>query len=119
MEKLIEERRGQIEQLIRRREQLATEISKLDEQMNEFLTTGKIGRRTGRRVKNGASLRTVVIDVLAKNKKGLSVRDIAQKVKDTGYKSNSRKFENVVYQCLYHTQEIVHDESTGLYRMKK
>jgi hypothetical protein len=120
LEKLIEGRQAQVETLLKKRDQLVDTIEKLDAEIQDFLTTGGSGRRASKkRVKNESSLRTVVQDVLAKNKKGLSLTDLTQQVNDTGYKSHSRNFKNVVYQCLYHTDSIVHDESTGLYRVNR
>lgn len=118
LEKLIAERQAQVEMLLKKRDQLAGDIEKLDAEIQDFLTTGAVGRR-GKRAKNAASLRTVMLDVLAKNKKGLSLTDLAQQISDTGYKSNSRNFKNVVYQCLYNTENVVHDDATGLYRVKR
>jgi benzoyl-CoA reductase/2-hydroxyglutaryl-CoA dehydratase subunit BcrC/BadD/HgdB len=120
LERQIDDRRSQVETLLRKRDQLAQEVERLDAEIQESLTTGGARRRAGRkRVKNEAPLRTVVLEVLRKNKKGLSLKDLAQRVKDTGYKSHSRTFSNVVYQCLYTTPEIVYDDATGLYRIKR
>ena len=118
LEKLMAERQAQVETLVNKREQLAGVIEKLDAEIQDFLTSGGV-RRRGKRAKNATSLRPVMLDVLAKNKKGLSLTDLAQQISDTGYKSNARNFKNVVYQCLYNTENVVHDEATGLYRVKK
>lgn len=119
LEKLIVERQSQVETLVKRREQLQAEIEQLDAEIQDCLATGSVRRRGGKRPKNTASLRTVMLEVLAKNKKGLSLPDLAQQISDTGYKSNSRNFKNVVYQCVYNTENVVHDAATGLYRVKK
>lgn len=119
LEKLIEGRRATLEELLRKREQLAESIEKLDVEIQDFLTTGSGRRASRKRAKNSSSLRSAVLEVLAKNKKGLSLQDLAAEVKATGYKSHSRNFKNVVYQCLYNTDTIVHDNSTGLYRIRR
>lgn len=120
LEKLVEERRASVEALLKKRELLSESIEKLDAEIQDFLTTGRSRRRGSRkRAKNESSLRTVVLEVLTKNKKGLSLQDLADQVKVSGYKSHSRNFKNVVYQCLYNTDTIVHDNSTGLYRIKR
>ncbi len=118
LEKLMAERQEQVESLLKKREQLAGELESLDAEINGFLTSGSGGRR-GKRAKNDAPLRTVMLGILAKNKKGLSLQDLAQQISDTGYKSNARNFKNVVYQCLYNTKNVVHDDATGLYRLVK
>lgn len=118
LEKLLAERQAQVEALLKKRDQLAGAIENLDAEINDFLTSGGTPRR-GKRAKNSASLRTVMLEVLAKNKKGLSLADLAQQISDTGYKSNSRNFKNVVYQCLYNTETVMLDSATGLYRVKR
>ncbi len=118
LEKLMTERQAQVETLLKKREQLAGEIELLDLEIKDFLTGGTVGRR-GKRPKNAAPLRTVMLEVLAANKKGLSLHDLTQQISETGYKSKSRNFKNVVYQCLYNTKNVVHDDATGLYRVAK
>jgi hypothetical protein len=118
LEKLMEERQAQVEALLKKREQVVVEIESLDAEIKDFLTGGPSVRR-GKRAKNAAPLRTVMLEVLGKNKKGLSLHDLSQQISSTGYKSNSRNFKNVVYQCLYNTKSVVHDEATGLYRVVK
>ena len=118
LEKLMAERQAQVETLLHKREQLVGEIEMLDLEIKDFLTGGSGGRR-GKRPKNAAPLRTVMLEVLSANKKGLSLHDLTQQISETGYKSKSRNFKNVVYQCLYNTKNVVHDDATGLYRVAK
>jgi hypothetical protein len=61
----------------------------------------------------------VVDGILVKSKKGLSLPDLASKVTESGYKSNSRNFKNVVYRCVYNSENIVHDAATGCYRIER
>lgn len=119
LEKLIDERQSQIEALLRKRDQLEQNIEKLDLEIQDFLSNGGGRRGSRKRPKNEAPLRKVIQDILSKNKKGLSLKALAQQVKDTGYKSHSQNFQNVVYQSLYNSTHIVHDDSTGLYRLTK
>ncbi|MBS0204912.1 MAG: hypothetical protein JSS49_18550 [Planctomycetes bacterium] len=122
LERLLETKRDQLQDLLHRRVKAQKELESLDAQIQDSLNpNAPIGRvqRRRRRVKNESSLRTVVEGVLAKNKKGLSLSDLVTKVTETGYKSNSQNFKNVVYQCLYHSDTIVHDEVTGCYRIER
>ncbi len=118
LEKLMAERQAQVEVLLKKREQLVGDIESLDLEIKDFLTGGGGGRR-GKRPKNAAPLRTVMLEVLSANKKGLSLQDLTQRISETGYKSKSRNFKNVVYQCLYNTKNVAHDDATGLYRVVK
>jgi hypothetical protein len=118
IEKLIEQRQNQIEALLVKRDQLESEIERIDRAIQALLTSGT-STRVRRLPKNVSSLRVVMLSVLGKNKKGLPLDELAQQISDTGYKSNSRNFENVVYQCIYDTPEVEHDEATGTYRVAR
>lgn len=122
LEKILDERKGQLQDLAKRRDQAQKELDKIDSEIQDLVgpggTIGKFRRRR-RRVKNDMSLRSVVKEILGKNKKGFTLADLADKVTETGYKSNSRNFRNVLYQCLYNTEGIVHDDATGCYRLER
>ena len=122
LERLLNKRRDNVQGLLERRKQVQREIETLDAEMQDAMNpNAPIGRirRRGPRVKNETSLRTVIEGILAKSKKGLSLPDLVNKVTETGYKSNSRNFKNVVYQCLYNSKTIVQDEATGRYRIEQ
>lgn len=122
LQKLVEERQDQIEALLRKREQLEKAVQDIDDEIRDFLNPAgpRRSRRSGRpRPQNEAPLRTVVHQVLEKNKKGLSLADLTSKVAATGYKSYSKNLKNVVYQCLYNAKDISLDKQTGLYSLTK
>lgn len=116
LEKIIADRQTQVETLLRKRDELEQKIADIDADMQRFLKTGRLRRR---KPKNEVPLRTVVLEALSKSKKGLSLSEVTAKVKASGYKSHAQNFKLVVYQCLYNTANIVHDDATGLYRVKR
>ena len=122
LERILDARRDELQTLLRKREKTQKDLEKLDAEiqdaMNPNAPIGRV-RRGGPRVKNETSLRTVVDGILAKSKKGLSLPDLVSKVTESGYKSNSRNFKNVVYQCVYNSENIVHDAATGCYRLER
>ncbi len=122
LERILDERKGQLQDLAKRRDQAQKELDKLDAEIQGLVgvggSVGKIRRRR-RRVKNAQSLRAVVLEIMGKNKKGFALADLAVKVNESGYKSSSRNFRNVLYQCLYNTEGIVHDDATGCYRLER
>jgi hypothetical protein len=122
LERILEDRKTQLQDLAKRRDQAQKELDKLDAEIQDLVGPGgNVGRfrKRRRRVKNEMSLRAVVLEILGKNKKGFTLADLAEKVSETGYKSASRNFRNVLYQCLYNTDGIVHDDSTGCYRIER
>jgi hypothetical protein len=71
-----------------------------------------------RRPRNAKTLIESVTETLAKHKKGLRLRDLANKLLESGYKTSSANFKNTLYQCLYHSDKIVHDAKAHTYRLK-
>lgn len=120
LEKILDERKAQLMTLGKRREGLQAELEKVNDEILALMGEGgKMPRRTRRRRRpeNEKSLRAVVLDILGKNKKGFTLSDLAAKVEATGYKSNSRNFKNVLYQCVYNTPGIGHVAETGCYAL--
>lgn len=123
LEKILDERKAALQDLGQRRDVAQKALDDIDKQIQELMgddrSLGMGRRRRRRRPKNEQSLRTVVLEVLKKNKAGLTLAMLADAVVETGYKSNSRNFRNVLYQCLYNTEAIIHDAPTGCYKLKK
>ncbi|MEM7812159.1 MAG: hypothetical protein AAF532_11825 [Planctomycetota bacterium] len=77
------------------------------------------GSGGGKRPKNTMSLKALCVELLTKNKKGLTLEDIITKTQESGYKSSASNFKTVVYQTLYNADEIVRDKATKLYVLSK
>jgi hypothetical protein len=120
LEQLLESRKNTLLDLARRREDLVVQIAKLDQQMQQIVDLHSVvaGPRR-KRAANAASLQSVLLEVLQKNKKGFKLTELAEKITETGYRSHSANFRNVVYQAIYKTPEVELDEKTGCYRLKK
>lgn len=122
LERLLDSRRTQLDRLVKKRERLQRDLDRIQQKISGLegarLARGPKRRKLGRRVKNAKPLRAYVLDVLGKSKKGFSLADLEQKVLEAGYQSKSAKFRTVLYQCLYNTEGIVHDENTGAYRLQ-
>ena len=122
LERLLDERKARLQDLVQQRERLQKELDKLDAQIQGAASVdGPLRRKIGgkRRVKNEMSLRAAVQLVLNKNKKGLSLADLEIAILETGYKSGSSNFRNVVYQAVYNSADIVRDDKTGHYKLQK
>jgi uncharacterized coiled-coil protein SlyX len=116
LERMLTTRRSALQELNKRRAKVQKELNKIDAEIHAL--TGTSGRRRGRR-KNKFSLRQMVLDILKKNKKGHSLADLSRMILDAGYKTASTNFRNVLYQCLYNTSGVYHDEESGTYRYKE
>ncbi|MDB4786802.1 MAG: hypothetical protein P8M30_04920 [Planctomycetaceae bacterium] len=79
-------------------------------------TAKKTVRR--RRAKNPKPLKGYVREALAGSKKGLTLQEVMDAVKKAGYKSKSKSFKSVLYQCLYHTEEFILDSKKKTYCVK-
>lgn len=121
LERALEKKRTRLEDLQSRRESLQQQLARVEGQI-----AGIAGRGAGpggvrkrrKRPRNAQSLRSYVEDVLSRNKKGLTLAELHSKIEETGYKSKARNFRNVLYQCLYNSDNVQLDKSTGRYGLK-
>ena len=118
LEQILENRKVKAIDLGKRREELQKQLDDLDRQILEVMGDNRTIRRRRRRLKNEMSLRSHVVELLGKSKKGFSMADLTSKIMDSGYKTSSRNFRNVLYQCLYNTDGVTFDQSSGCYKMK-
>lgn len=122
LERILERKKSKLEGLLKRRERLQKQLSSVEGRIGAIggiRTEGGRGRKIRKRPKNDRPLIAVVVDVLSHHKKGLTLKDLAAKVLETGYKTYSDKFENTVYQCLYNNSgKLAHDAKTHIYRVK-
>jgi methionine salvage enolase-phosphatase E1 len=122
LERLLDEKKARVQDLVQERDRLQKELDKLDAQIQGAASVdGPLTRRPrGKpRLKNEMSLKAAIQQVLAKNKKGLSLAELETAVTETGYKSGSNNFRNVLYQAVYNSADIGRDEKTGLYKLQK
>lgn len=118
-------KRMEIEGLQAKRAPIENEISAINAEISQILGDGRtiesilgIGKRSKRkRFANEKSLRAVVIEAL---KKPMRLAELAGAVIETGYRSNSGNFRNVLYQCLYNNSELFqYSAATGNYSLIK
>jgi len=122
LERMLHARQQHLDDLYRKRDKLEQQLEAVNAEI-EALVGGRRGAgekrsRHGPRTQNARALRDYVLDILARYKKGLSLTELSEKVVEAGYRSNAQNFRNVLYQCVYNTKGIYHDESTGTYRLK-
>ena len=120
LQRLLDQRKSEWDGLARKKHKLERDLERVEKQMAvlEGRRGARRGRKIGKRPKNEKSLRETVLEVLGRSKKGFSLAELSERIIANGYKSNSGDFKNVVYQCLYNTDQIVHDPETGTYRIK-
>ena len=122
LEKILLRKKTSLERLLRQRSQLQKRLAQVERKIVEIggLTgEGRAQRRVRKRPKNSRTLLVAVIDVLGQHKKGLTLRDLADKLLASGYRTSSTNFQNTLYQCLYHnSNKLAHDAKTHSYRIK-
>lgn len=119
LEQILEDRKVKAMDLGKRREELQKQLDEIDRQILEVMGDNRVVRRRRRRLKNEMSLRSHVLELLGKSKKGYSMADLTAKIMESGYKSSSRNFRNVLYQCLYNTEGVTFDQASGCYKLKQ
>jgi hypothetical protein len=117
LERMLNARRTALQELNKRRARVKAELDKIDAEIRA-LSGGLMRKRSGRS-RNKFSLREIVVDLLKRSKKGYSLADLTQIILDSGYKTGSTNFRNVLYQCLYNQPAIYYDEAAGTYRYKE
>lgn len=120
LERLLENRKTQLNRLTKERDKLQKDLQRVEEKISSLEGGRGMGRRVGGTVrpKNKKSLHEVVTEILGRSKKGFPLGKLHDKVLESGYKTNSNNFKNVLYQCLYNSDDIQHDNKTGNYYLK-
>ena len=119
LERVLQKRKLVLERKIQERNRLRKALWQLEREIVAVGGPDGIGRKIRRRPKNSKTLLVAVTDALARHKKGLSLRDLANEVLASGYKTSSTNFHNTLYQSLYHNSDkLLHDAKTHTYRLK-
>ena len=112
----------QLEELQQRRTTLLAELGRVDEEIAKMQgarqTLSSSASVRPQKLVNAKSLREYVLEILGRSKRGMSLSDLSAKVLAAGYRTESSNFRNVLYQCLYNTKDVYHDDGTGTYRLK-
>jgi hypothetical protein len=122
LERLLERKRARLEKLQHRRDQLLRQLARVDAQIASIggaRPLERTGRPKRKRPRNSMTLLQAVVDVLGQNKKGITLKQLAAKILEKGYKTASANFENTIYQIIYNNRDkVVHDGKTKTYRLK-
>lgn len=121
LEKLLLVRKNQLEELLQRKAELQSQLRDVDQEiarMQGSRSTSTTPSTSRARTMNDKSLREYVVLILGKSKRGMSLADLSEKVLAAGYRTESHNFRNVLYQCVYNTKDVYHDEQTGTYRLR-
>lgn len=122
LERILLSRKRQLDDLLQRKATLQAELARVDDEIAQMqgprhsVSTTVSSR--GSKPVNTKSLREYVLEILGKSKRGMSLSDLSTKVLAAGYRTESGNFRNVLYQCLYNTKDVYHDDATGTYRLK-
>lgn len=112
----------QLTRLRARRDELLAELGRLEREI-AALELGEQSPATAgaknRRSLNERSLREHVLHFLRERDEGYRLSELHDLVLAAGYRTASANFRNILYQCLYNTKDVYHDEQTGCYRLKK
>jgi len=123
LQRLLNDRESKLKDLRKRQKALQKELDVVDRRIDQL--EGR-GTGAGRRRKSGAavkrpenvkSLHAYVTELLAKNRQGFTLEQLATKVLGAGYNTNSSNFKNVLYQCVYNSKQVKHDDKSGTYKL--
>lgn len=114
LQSILESRREELSQLKKQRADLQRKIDHVDRLIERVEGDG----RGGGRVRNNKSLNETLEEVLRGGGKAMSVGDIVDAVKGTGYRSKSANFRGIVNQTLIKDKRFV-APVRGMYQLKK
>ena len=119
---MLQKKKVRLDRLVRQRILLEKRLSQLEGRIiaiGGVIEKRRKPRGPRRRQKNPKTLIVEVLEVLSQYKKGMPLKELAQKLLEGGYKTTSTNFLNTLYQCIYHNSEkLIHDSKTHTYRLK-
>ena len=121
LERILQERRSELNRLERQRSELQRKLDGLDRQitkLNGSLRGRRGGGGGGTRARNEHSLVEVIETVMRGNGKPMRVGDIVEAVQAGGYRSNSANFRGIVNQTLIKERKRFSAAERGLYQLK-
>lgn len=124
LERILSNRKSKLDTLTKKKTKLQKDLTRVEEEITQLVGRQSAVAAGGRRKvlkrpKNAKPLSQFVTEILSKNKKGLTLAGLSEKVLESGYKTYSSNFNNVLYQCLYNSESFYHDEESGCYRLKQ
>lgn len=107
LEKMLNAKRTRLESLRKQKETLEKDLAKVEQKIVDIGGVIPGGRKAsrGRRGNNPKSVKQMIIEILSKDKKGLSLEDLAAQLVANGYKTTSANFKATVYQTIYNNQK--------------
>ena len=119
LERILQERRSELNRLERQRSELQRKLDGLDRQIVK-LNGSLRGRRGGggTRARNEVSLVEAIETALRQGGKAMRVGDIVEAVQSAGYRSNSANFRGIVNQTLIKERKRFAAADRGLYQLK-
>jgi len=120
LERLLDHRRRDLAKLQKQRSKIQKRLDGIDSRIESIggpLSGGRGGRR-GSRARNAVSLQDAIHQILSRSSSAMQVGDIVDKVRATGYKSNSANFRGIVNQTLIKDKRFT-APSRGVYQLKK
>lgn len=112
LEKLLETQKKRLATLQERRDQLASQLTKVDGEIASLVGQAKApveARRPRRR--GGKSLRQVILEALGKSAKPMSASELTEAVLAAGYRTTSKNPTALVRQIVYRDDRIAKKEA--------
>lgn len=124
LESMLQARMGQLESLQKERNALQKQLDAIDDKIKNLggsvraMSGGGVSGGGGR-ARNEKSLTETIAEYLEKVAKPVSVGEIMDGVKASGYRSNSANFRGIINQTLIKERKRFANAARGLYGLKK
>lgn len=120
---LLRRKQSRIKSLSEKRLRILRQLADIDFLINQLpVVKARNSRLPSRfrirhRPQNDKPLIDYVVSSLKSHKRGMTLQQLAEAVQAAGYVTNSTKFENTLYQCVYHAKNIQRDLKSGRWKL--
>jgi len=112
LEQLLESQKKRLATLQKRKDQLASQLTKVDGEIASLVGQAKAPTEAPRpRRRGGKSLREFILETLGQSAKPLSARELTEAVLAAGYRTTSKNPTALVRQIVYRDERIEKKEA--------
>jgi septal ring factor EnvC (AmiA/AmiB activator) len=116
---ILSDRQSELKKLVKQRKRAQKELDRIDAQIAQLGGTASGRTSAGGRPRNAMSLVEALTKVLQGAGKPMSVGEITDAVRASGYRSSSPSFRLIVNQTLIREKKLFSPTGRGIYQARK
>lgn len=108
-------RENKMARLVKKRDKLIRQVARIDSQIQQGSISSSVTKQKSEPVQE-QKLFEILVSILQDKK--MKLAEMEKAVKETGYKTKSKDFSNVIYQCIKDHRSNFRRVSRGVYTTK-